>query len=376
VQTNRRRFAAPLRAGRFWGLLLVLAVAACSSGGAAGTTGAGSSGAGRGPSGSSGGGGGGATEEVDATTPNGSGGDASRTAGEPQSDSGAPTPRPDASPDGAEAGIQPTVVTCVPGSTLPAGDTNGSLQVGGTMRSYILHVPSTVTGQTPVPLVLDFHPILSDDNYEASNSGYKALADQEGFVVAFPNGIDNAWNIGPCCTTSRTVDDLGFARALVTKIEGGGCIDPKRVYAVGYSMGGGMSHYLACNAADVFASVAPAAFDLLQDSEEPCHPSRPITEISFRGTADPIVPYAGGASNPPNGLNVTIHFLGAQGTFQKWAQLDGCTGSPSAADSNGCSTYSQCKEGVEVTLCTTQGGGHTTGSPQIGWSMLKKHPMP
>ena len=82
-------------------------------------------------------------------------------------------------------------------------------------------------------------------------------------------------------------------------------------------MGGGLSHYLACNGADVFASVAPAAFDLLQDSEEPCHPSRPITVMSFRGTADPIVPYDGGASTPPNGLNVTIHFLGAQGTFQE-----------------------------------------------------------
>jgi polyhydroxybutyrate depolymerase len=378
VQTNGRKLAARPCGQRPWGLLLILLLAACGSGAAPGTAGAGSSNEGRSSSGSSGSPGGstGSTEGVDATTPEGSG--TSSSGGAEQSEAGASKPEPDASvgTKTADSGGPPSVVTCVPGSTLPAGDTNASLQVGGTMRSYILHVPTTVTGQTPVPLVLDFHPILADDSYEATNSGYKALADQEGFVVAFPDGIDNAWNIGPCCTTSRTVDDLGFARALVTKIEGGGCIDPKRVYAVGYSMGGGMSHYLACNAADVFAAVAPAAFDLLQDSEEPCHPARPITEISFRGTADPIVPYAGGASNPPNGLNVTIHFLGAVGTFQKWAQLDGCTGSPSAADSNGCQTYSQCSAGVEVTLCTTQGGGHVTGSPQIGWAMLKKHPMP
>jgi len=286
-------------------------------------------------------------------------------------------------PDGGAASTMPTadgaappsVVTC-PTTALAPGDTNETVQVGGVARTYILHVPTGYTGSAPVPLVLDFHPILANGAYEESNSGYKALADQEGFVVAFPNGIDNAWNIGPCCTMSRTVDDLGFAKATVTQIEKGACIDPKRVYAVGYSMGGGLSHYLACNAADVFAAVAPAAFDLLVDSEEPCHPSRPITVLSFRGTADPIVPYDGGASNPPNGLNVTIHFLGAQGTFQKWAQLDGCTGSPSAADSNGCSTYSQCSEGAEVTLCTKQGGGHDTGNPQIGWAMLEKHPMP
>jgi polyhydroxybutyrate depolymerase len=278
--------------------------------------------------------------------------------------------------DDAEGGSMPSVVTCVSGSMFPPGDTHRSIQVGSTTRTYNLHVPSNVTGQMPVPLVVDFHPLMSSGSSEQSLSGYPATADQEGFVIAFPDGIDGAWNIGPCCTMSRSVDDLGFAKALVADIEKQGCIDPKRVYAVGYSMGGGMSHYLACNAADVFAAVAPAAFDLLEDTEEPCHPSRPITVLSFRGTADPIVPYAGGASNPPNGLNVTIHFLGAQGTFQKWAQLDGCTGSPSAEDSNGCSTYSQCQAGVEVTLCTTQGGSHSLGNPNIGWPMLKKHPIP
>jgi polyhydroxybutyrate depolymerase len=243
-------------------------------------------------------------------------------------------------------------------------------------RSYIVHVPPNYDGRSPVPLVVDFHPLLANATFQRSASGYAALADQEGFIVAFPDGIDAAWNVGPCCTTSRTVDDVGFAEALVTKLEGQGCIDPKRIYAAGFSMGGGMSHYLACHAADVFAAVAPAAFDLLEENQVDCQPARPITVVSFRGTSDSIVPYAGGASRPPNGLNVTIHFLGAVGTFQKWAALDGCTGSPSASDINGCQTYSQCQGGVEVTLCTTQGGGHTTGNATLGWNVLKRFTLP
>ncbi len=286
-----------------------------------------------------------------------------------------PTATNDASTGGATEGGAPVVVTC-PTDVSQPGDSNGSLQSGGTTRSYILHVPTGYTGKAPIPLVVDYHPILSTDTYERQNSGYAALGDTEGFAVVFPQGIDNAWNIGPCCTTSRTVDDLGFSRSLVQAMQAKVCVDPRRIYAVGYSMGGGMAHYLGCNAADLFASIAPAAFDLLEASEEPCNPSRPITEITFRGTADPIVPYGGGASMPPNGLNVTIHFLGAEGTFQKWSQLDGCTGSPSTPDANGCSTYSQCKDGVEATLCTKQGGGHDTGNPQIAWPMLKAHPMP
>ncbi len=293
---------------------------------------------------------------------------------EPEGDGASTTPTTDGSTSSSEGG-HPTVVTC-PTTALKPGDSNGSLSSGGTTRTYILHVPTGYTGAAPIPLVVDYHALSETDTSEKSISGYATLGDTEGFATVFPQGIDDAWNIGPCCTTSRTVDDLGFSRALVQAVQAKVCVDPKRIYAVGYSMGGGMSHYLGCNAADLFAAIAPAAFDLLEASEEPCNPTRPITEIAFRGTADPLVPYDGGASMPPNGLNVTIHFLGAKGTFQKWAQLDGCTGAPGAADSNNCSTYNQCKDGTEVTLCTKVGGGHDPGNAQIGWAMLKAHPMP
>jgi polyhydroxybutyrate depolymerase len=265
-------------------------------------------------------------------------------------------------------------VTC-PATGMQAGETTRTVQVGGTARTFILHVPQSYTGKTPVPFVIDWHGLGSTGAGQARVSGYKALSDQEGFIVAWPNGIDQAWNIGPCCTISRSVDDLAFAKAVVDDAKAHACIDDKRVYSTGYSMGGGMSHYLACNAADVFAAVAPSAFDLLLEDEEPCHPTRPITVIVFRGTADPIVPYAGGASRPPNGLDVTIHFLGAEATFKRWAELDGCTGMPMDTG-GGCMTYSECKEGAAVTLCTTRNGSHDPGDAKIGWEMLRSHALP
>jgi hypothetical protein len=118
-----------------------------------------------------------------------------------------------------------------------------------------------------------------------------------------------------------------------------------------------------------------AEAETMSSVREPCHPARPISVLAFRGTDDPIVPYAGGASMPPNGLQVTIHFLGAMGTFQKWSQLNGCTGMSTDAGA-GCQTYSQCKDGVEVTWCTNQGGSHEPGDAELGWSFMKKHPLP
>jgi polyhydroxybutyrate depolymerase len=266
-------------------------------------------------------------------------------------------------------------VSC-PVSGVQAGDQPKTLQVAGKDRSYVLHVPAAYDAKKPVPLILDFHGLTGDGPGERNGSPYPAQTDPEGVVIAFPTGLagpsGNAWNVGPCCV--ENTDDVAFAKALVAEIEKTACIDPKRIYAVGFSMGGGMSHYLACHAADVFAAVAPAAFDLLKENSDDCQPSRPISVVSFRSTGDGVVPYAGGYSMAVQGM--PINFLGAKGTFEKWAQINQCTGAASADDANGCATYAGCPAGIEVALCTKQGGGHEAGNAKLAWPILKKHTLP
>jgi len=279
------------------------------------------------------------------------------------------TRAPDGGPDG------PPPVTC-PSPALTPGDSMQTVDVGGGTRNYLLHVPSAYDGSKPVPLVVDFHGLGTSGMQQRTASKFPAVTDPEGVVMAFPTGLPgpmgNGWDVGPCCVAN--VDDVAFAKALVAQVGVTACIDPKRVYATGFSMGGGMAHYLACHAADVFAAVAPASFDLLQDNVSQCQPPRPVTEISFRGSADMLVPYAGGYSSFVPGMPVT--FLGAQGTFQKWADIDGCSGPPSAPDGNGCSTFSSCAGGVEVVLCTKQGAGQIQSDATIAWPVLTRHPLP
>lgn len=280
-------------------------------------------------------------------------------------------------PENAAQATDPAATprTCSGRGNLKTGDTTVRVTVGGQARTYLLHVPASYKGDSPVPLLLDFHPMLfGTSQSHRSSSGYAAISDQEGFLIAYPQGLNNAWNLGPCCTQSRAVDDFAFALAIVDQVKSQACVDEKRVYAAGYSNGGGLSHYLACKHADVFAAVSPAAFDLIEQVE--CKPSRPISVISFRGTGDFIVPYAGGKSTPPTPYPLSpINFLGAENTFKKWAQLNECSGAPTNAG-GGCRTYSGCKDGVEVTLCTAQGGGHVTGDARVGWARLKKYTLP
>jgi polyhydroxybutyrate depolymerase len=284
---------------------------------------------------------------------------------------------------GATSGSS-SAATC-PTPALTAGDSMQTVQVGSLMRQYILHVPSAYKGTTAVPLVVDFHPIGGSDTGEESGSPFKAVTDPEGVVTAYPQGepspnVGAAWDVGPCCTSpigGTAVDDVGFAKALVTQVEAKACIDTTRVYAVGFSMGGGMSHYLACHAADVFAAVVPQSFDLLKENEGDCTPVRPIPELSFRGTADNVALYAGGYSSVVTGMPIT--FLGAQACWEKWASIDGCTDTPAYPQVNGstweCSYYKQCQGNVQVGVCINN-GGHEYGDGNIGWTFLKQFTLP
>jgi polyhydroxybutyrate depolymerase len=274
-------------------------------------------------------------------------------------------------PDGGSAQVADAVVC--PSPVRRAGDTTETLQVGSLKRSYVLHVPSGYDGSKPVPLILDFHGIGGSGSAEMALSTYPAVTDAEGVIMAFPDGMSGpagaAWSIGSCCVAG--VDDVAFARALVASIQKTACIDAEHVYAVGVLTGGGMAYYLACLAADVFTAVAPAAFDLLQENVSKCNPSRPVSVISFRGNATSRVPYEGGASALVPGMPVT--FLGAQATFATWAQIDRCTAGPSQEDVNGCASYASCQDGVEVILCTKQGGHEDPGDATIAWPVLKRH---
>ena len=291
----------------------------------------------------------------------------------------------DSAADSSNTGGVGTGGTGAGGSTSPgtcpsgAKPTDGTkkITVGTLNREYILHVPSAYKGDSPAPLVLDFHPLGGSDSSWRTGSPYPAVIDSEGVISAFPNGQSGpsgqAWNVQGCCVASD-IDDVAFAKAIVQDIEKVACIDTKRIYAVGFSMGGGMSNWLACKAADIFAAVGPASFDLTKQNEPDCKPSRPLTVIEWRGKNDTVVPYDGGHSAVVSGM--AIDFLGAVGTFKEWATLDGCTGSPSAADSNGCQTYSTCSAGVQVTLCTDASGGHEAANAKIVWPWLKKYTMP
>jgi polyhydroxybutyrate depolymerase len=254
-----------------------------------------------------------------------------------------------------------------------AGETTRTLSFGGRDRSYVEYVPATLDATRPLPLVLVFHGGTGNAESAIRTTGFDAVADRMGFVVAYPNGTGPlprdtllTWNGGACCGYAQRhdVDDVGFARAIVADVEWRLTIDPARVYATGMSNGAILAQRLGCEAADLFAAIGPVAGTL---NYSPCQPSRPVSVIEFHGTADTHIPYQGGYG--PDSL-VDVDFASVRSSVGFWASLDGCGSAPEAASSGGVrhETWTGCAAGTSVDLYTVVGGGHAWPGGQAGWS--------
>jgi poly(3-hydroxybutyrate) depolymerase/6-phosphogluconolactonase (cycloisomerase 2 family) len=250
-------------------------------------------------------------------------------------------------------GVNSVLAGCV--DPLIPGDHRRTLVFGGTQRIYDLHIPPNYDSSRLVPLVVDFHGLTSNPTIQAGASGFRELADAEGFVVAYPLGLFGnrvmpegetgpgpSFNAGPLCCGGAALagtDDVGFARAIVQAVAAEAKIDRTRVYATGLSNGASMSARLACEAADVFAAVAPVVSVISLVPMSQCQPSRPISVIGFGGLHDPLNPYESFAAS-----------------FAYWRDVNGCgNGLPDERIDLGtsyCETYHTCNVGVRVELCS------------------------
>src|SRR5688572_28996422 len=154
-----------------------------------------------------------------------------------------------------------------PSTALTSGDHTMSLQYGGREGSYLLHVPRAAEAGRGLPLVLAFHGGGGEAEAFKGYAGLDAVADREGFLVAYPNGSGLlprrllTWNAGECCgfAMNQRLDDVGFAVAVIDDVTRRAAVDTRRVYATGHSNGAMMAYRLGAERADRIAAIAPVA---------------------------------------------------------------------------------------------------------------------
>jgi polyhydroxybutyrate depolymerase len=259
--------------------------------------------------------------------------------------------------------------------TIQPGDFERKLTVNDLERSYLLHIPSGLNSQQPLPVVFAFHGRTGTPKEMQTVTRFNIVADLGNFLVVYPEGIFRTWNAGDCCgyAMNHNVDEQAFIRQILADLDTIATIDPKRIYAVGYSNGGMLAYRLACEMSETFAAIAPVAGALVYS---PCQPQQAVSVIHVHGLADTSVPYAGGTPHD---------FPPIEQVIANWVQLAGCTGSPhveSLVNIATHTTHTSCQAGTAVELYTIDSLYHGWPSKkellisQIIWDFFAAHPKP
>jgi len=242
----------------------------------------------------------------------------------------------------------------------------GTLLDGGMNREYIYYHP----GDAPenCPLVFVCHGYSGSAQGIMDYSEFNALADEYGFAVCYPQGIQDSWgntfwNVGYDFQNNETVDDVAYVIHLSEHLAASHSIDPELLFCTGMSNGGDFSYLLACEASNYFRAVAPVAGMIMQDIMDACNPPEEVSILEIHGTQDNVTYFDGDPNNQDNwgaypSIPATMSFftdlfgLQLEDSFD-FENINTGDGSTVTADKYG--APGSC---TQVWLYTVNGGGH------------------
>ena len=256
---------------------------------------------------------------------------------------------------------------------LTAGLDRRVITVGGLTRTYWVHAPKGEHGRR-MPLLFVLHGGNGTAPRRSAQTGFNPIADREGFLVVYPQGLNNTWNDGrntESLLKRSKADDVAFFGAMIDALVKDAGADPARVYVDGGSNGGMMVYRLACEMSDRIAGGVAEVASLPVPYAPKCKPSRPMPLLIMAGTADPMMPFAGGRVAPmaktDQGLVIPM-----MDTVAFWRKTDGCEGPPKTwtlpdlDPKDGMTTdatlWSDCAGGAKLEFFKMNGSGH--GAPR------------
>lgn len=241
------------------------------------------------------------------------------------------------------------------------GQQNGTLIHNGQTRSYIYYSPDQ--NNEPLPLLIAMHGYTQTAGTIMNFSEFNELADEHNFLVVYPQGIDNSWNVG--FSGASTADDVGFIDALILKLSTDFPIDEERIYATGFSNGGFMSYRLAYELPNKIAAIAPVAGTITTQAFASWEATNAKPILHIHGTSDFVVPY--------EGFGGTI--LGVDSFLDFWIEFNGCNDSPLVKElpdlvQEGSTVtqyeWNQCDSAKPIKLLKVINGGHNWPGTSAG----------
>jgi len=252
---------------------------------------------------------------------------------------------------------------------------NETLLSNGMVRKALVHLPSHYTLEDKRALVIVLHGALLSGWIAQAATGFDKIANEENFIVAYPDALHQQWNDGRSAadTPSYGVDDVEFISQLMDYIDWKYHIKKDEIYVVGFSSGGMLAQKIGLEKTEKVAAIAEVAASLpmpqmaLQEK-----PSRPLSVLMINGTKDQAFPWAGGITQ------IVRVRVGAVApiltTYQYWINANGGPGpipprqEALQKDKTGTSVNllnTRAANGSCIMLYRINGGGHTWPGSEV-----------
>lgn len=167
------------------------------------------------------------------------------------------------------------------------------IKIDEEMRRYTLYVPKSIDTLKPIPLVLNFHGSGMTALEQMFYTEMNRTAEQYGFIVVYPQGKNNDWNVGFDMDYDKGPRDVSFTDLLIKKIQKKFNIDTNSIYATGLSRGGFFTHRLVAELPNTFAAIAAIGSPIPNEVLKR-HPNQNnIAILLVHGDADEIVNFNG-----------------------------------------------------------------------------------
>ncbi|WP_183099253.1 alpha/beta hydrolase family esterase [Nocardioides pelophilus] len=230
-----------------------------------------------------------------------------------------------------------------PDPTAPvAGDHRLTLRLPGTDGEYLLHAPAAVDRGRPLPLVLVFHGSPGSPEDMVRVTDFDTLADDEDFLVVYPDSF-------------AAPDEID---ALLDHVAGLWPVDPRRIFAAGFSRGAAVTYELAevlSRRIAAFAPVSGVQYGAFA-------PRRSPSLITFQGGRDRFA-----AAFPE--------------VNREWARAARCspptTAAMSVAGRAARRFVADCAAGTEHVVYHLPRMGHVwpRGASRLIWQFFQDHPL-
>lgn len=192
-------------------------------------------------------------------------------------------------------------------------------------RKYHLRVPANYDRERAYPLIFLYHGF--GGNGLSGGLGIEHYANDNA-IIASADGLNNAWG------DATTANDLQLFDNMLETIATNYCIDSRRIFSYGFSMGGYFTNLLSCERGDVLrASAAIASWPRGNDCKDK------VATWFMHDTDDQAIKVSQG-----------------QAARDKAIAINGCS-QEFILDENGCKQYQKCQD-APVVWCQTSGFGH------------------